>query len=176
MKTSEDEIKNQMEDADIKVETDTLIAKIGKLEWKINPLGHTKNVRDSLLQIQDDFKKAMTDLIQKDAGEKEKSDLVEKINRQIMELSVIGFKYDKVANDIQAGPVAIDFLTKELTAFLVVKGGKVGMKHSQMLSNLIDLAISNGSLDLNKLSKVSKSSGAQEPTSSKSTDSSPDEK
>lgn len=168
--TIQDQIKENLEKIKIKIDTDTLKAHINNLSWPINPEGHTETVRNQILDIMDEFQIAMTQLVSEGAGERKRSDLVNSVNKKILGIALVGFDYEQVANDNQAGPIAIDFLTKELKIFLVENGGQVGTKHSQTLSAITNIAISNGLMDLKTLSKSSTSNTTQEQTSSKSTD------
>ena len=149
-KKSINELKEYLKNPDIGVEEDTLIAFIGKnpqtrITWKIRPDGWTKIIRDQIRLIAKNFKVEMKKLEnQKEDSVYEQEDLYEKSTKQILELGLIGFDYEKSANDVKAGPSALGLLANEVRVFLV-EHPQVVSKHLQMLSKLESLTASSGS-------------------------------
>jgi predicted site-specific integrase-resolvase len=103
------EVENYFKNPEIGIDTDKLTAFVdsGKLSWKINPNGHTKIIRDKIIDVQDQYKKdyaAYEKLPEEDQTNKLRYSISEKCNKAILEIALPGFNYDEMVNDTRAGP------------------------------------------------------------------------
>ena len=115
-------INHEKDTAVLGIRADRLQAFIGDKKWKINPLGHTRLVRNQLIDITDEYSQRMQEL-EESGTRREREDYYESANRRILDLGLMDFNYDEMADDPAAGPVALGMLAKELEAFLVEQGG-----------------------------------------------------
>ena len=141
------EVKEEMEDPYFGIESDKLIAFVDhkKTTWKIIPDGHTRTNRRKLIAISDDFKKKMLSFEKKGTGTRlEREEISEAATKKTLEFGLVGFVYDKWADDAKAGPNILGLLANEVQDFLVEKGSKEGSKHLLMLHKLETLMGSNG--------------------------------
>ena len=127
------------------VRPDRLQAYIGSKKWKINPLGHTRTVRNQLIDITDEYGPKMREL-EESGTRREREDYYEGVNKRILDLALVHFDYDTMAEDQAAGPVALGMLARELEAFLVDQGGATAVNFSLTLQNLATLIHSASSL------------------------------
>lgn len=169
MMNPDEQLKKVYDTLQIRVDTDLLEAHIGELKWKVREDGHTKEIKHQIIELKDKFKREMRKLEEADAPEMQRAELAEDTHKQILELCLLGFDYDKLANDVRAGPKALEYLMMELDAFLVDQGGQVGLKHSQTVSKLIILNSSLTTKALRTSTTSSVSPSTPEPTSSEST-------
>lgn len=144
IKNTTEEIKQHFENPEFGIDTDQLIAFVDykKKSWKIDPKGHTKQVRDKIIEIEDEYKAEFDryqNLPEKDQTQKLKYEIAEKATRKILETGLIGFNYDAMAEDESAGPKILQMLSDELVVFLVESGGKAGHRHLEMLQKLTTL-------------------------------------
>lgn len=134
-----EEIKQYAEHPSIGIDEETIMAFIADRKWKLNPVGHTKTIRDQIktlyLEIVAILKseKTQLDVISN-------LDKIDKITKQILELGLDKtFDYDKEADEPDVGPVALKLLAQEVGHFLVVRGGRVASKHLQTLQSIDQL-------------------------------------
>lgn len=135
------EIQDYTKDPDFGIDTDKLLAFIGKkkITWKIRPDGHTKKVRDAIIQIQDQYKKDFSEYDKLPDDEKTNSrryEIAERASKAILEIGLIGFNYDEMANHEDGGPSVLEMLSTDLSIFLVESGGRAGHRLSQMQQKL----------------------------------------
>jgi len=154
IKPIQKQVQDILDQMRIKVDFDTLQAKVGNYKWQIKADGHVDPIREKVIKLQDDYKEKMLKFDELDVPQWERIQFAERINKQILETLLQGFNYDDAVKNPEIGPVVLDFLTKEVAAFLAM-GGKAGYQHSLMLSNLASLAISNGMLDSKKSTQPS---------------------
>jgi len=133
------EIKEYAENPSIGIDEETIMAFIADRKWKLNPIGHTKTIRDKIkalyLEIITILKteKTQVDVISN-------LDKIDKIAKQILELGLDKtFNYDKEADEPDVGPIALKLLAQEVGHFLVVRGGRVASKHLQTLRTIDQL-------------------------------------
>ena len=120
------------------VRADRLQAFIGAKKWKINPLGHTRTVRNQIIDITDEYGEKMKEL-EATGTRREREDYYESANRRILQLALVDFNYDEMADDPAAGPVVLGMLARELEAFLADQGGAIAVQYSQTLQDLATL-------------------------------------
>lgn len=124
---------------DIGIDEETIMAFIANRKWKLNPIGHTKTIRDQI-------KKLHLDIITILKTEKTQLDVIGNLDaidvlvKQILELGLDEtFDYDKEADEPDVGPIALKLLAQEVGHFLVVRGGRVALKHLQTLRSVDQL-------------------------------------
>ena len=130
-------------DADLKnplfgVRPDELTAFCGEKIWKIRREGATKQVRDEIMRITDEFSVEFKKLEKADptGNRLGKAHLSEATTKMILDLGLEDFDYDAAANDPDIGPVILLNLARELQIFLVDNGGPTGTKYLQTLQRL----------------------------------------
>lgn len=170
MSSIQQQVEKIIKELKIKVDTDTHEARVDEYKWKIKNDAHVDPIRMQVVELQDEFKERMEELEANNASKRMKIELTEKINKEILELVLIGFNYEEAAKNPKIGPIVLDYLTKELTNFLVEQGGLVGYQHSLTLSRLVSLISSVGTMASKKSMKSSGSQSPQEQISSESTD------
>ena len=104
-------------------------------KFKINPEGHLKKNKDKIRAIQIEFNEKIKATIG-DMDVLAANDLNEEASKQILEISLVKFNFDEWANHIDVGPTVLEQMANEVATFLVVQGGKAGLKHWQMQQKL----------------------------------------
>ena len=126
------EVVDYAKSPDIGIDSTELHAFIKNHKWVVNPRGHTKTIRNEIRKLMSSFLKINQNLkSQADVYESQAD--VDDIMKQILEKGLVDFHYDVEAEDPELGPTPLKLLAQELAHFLVVIGGKVGSKHSEML-------------------------------------------
>ena len=109
----------------------------GKFTWNFKE-GNPRAQRLKMAKTMDDLKIALEKLEKSDrqdvAVAKIKAD--EKYNKIMLEAALEGFDYDDLVNKKNADPFELMYLASEVFSFLVVGGGKAGVKRLQMLQKL----------------------------------------
>lgn len=130
------EIEEYAKDPSLGISDETMMAFIGDRKWKLNPLGHTKSIRDII-------KKDYLEIIQIITNQQTQIDVISNIDKidnltkKILEMGLDDtFNYDKSAEDIDIGPAQLRLLAQEIGNFLVVQGGKGASRHLQTLQKL----------------------------------------
>jgi len=155
LQTSDDDsnpnvkLQNYIDNPNVGVNWETLIAFANGHEFKVNPKGHIKSNKDEIRKIQKDYTQKMTTSeIKRDVLSK--SDLYEEISEKLAKLCLVDFDYNVWANHEDLGPTVIGQMITEVSTFLVVQGGKAGYKHWQMqhqFAMLTQLNLSSTSKD-----------------------------
>ncbi len=147
------EIKDEIDDPPIGIDTDRLIAFVAhkQVKWKIRPDGHVRSVRNQILEASDKFKKQM------DAAEKnpnmpqlKREQIYETATKTILELTLVKFDYEEWAEKPEAGPGALGMLANEIVTFLVERGGRDADRRLQTLQKLNILSRSRTLMDSQK--------------------------
>lgn len=120
----------------IRIDVESMTAYCGTGKWKIDEKGHTKEIKDKLVAIVQKYEETYKKMLSSNyiGGEAERQKAQEEQTKGILELGIIGFDYEKSANDPGIGQAALNHLAMEVYRFLAVYGGKVGMQYLQMLS------------------------------------------
>lgn len=125
------ELSDYQKNPDVGISWEKLEAYANKHTFKINPKGHTLEVKSKIRKIQQDYKPKMEKAI-KNFDVLAQQDLYEESSKKILELSLVEFNYSVWANHIDIGPTVLGQLANEVSTFLVVQGGRAGFKHWQM--------------------------------------------
>ena len=141
------ELEEYIKKPDVGIDVDKLQAFVKDHKFAINPEGHIKTNRDKIREIQKRYEKQMGIAIKR-GDQLAQSDLYEDISKEILEIGLVNFDYDKWANHVDIGPTVLGHLSNELSTFLVVQGGRAGYQHwlMQQKSIMLNLSrLSNGS-------------------------------
>ena len=135
------DLEEYIKDPEIGIDVDKLQAFVKKYRFEINPEGHIKTNKDKIREIQKRYEKKMG-IALKNGDQLEQSDLYEAISKEILDIGLINFDYDKWANHVDLGPTVLGHLSNELATFLVVQGGRAGYQHWLMQQKSITLNLS----------------------------------
>lgn len=141
------ELAQYQKNPDIRIDWETLQAWAFDYNFKINPSGHTKENKDKIRAIQNEYKKQMLKTV-KEFDELKQNDIYEEASEKILQIGLVDFDYETFANNPDIGPTVLGQLATELAHFLVVQGGKAGFKHWQMQQKLAMLNLSSHSNSL----------------------------
>jgi len=149
-KKTQKDLKNYEKNPELGIDEETMMAFVANRKWKLNPIGHTKIIRD---KIKTDYQE-LIEIITSQLTHVEvisNIDKIDELTKQILQNGLDPtFNYDVEANDIDIGPFALRLLAQEIGHFLVVRGGKVGARHLQTLQaislakRLLDFDTSTG--------------------------------
>ena len=118
--------------------TSTPYAYIGRKHWNLKENGLSQSVIETLIKISDDFVKE----VQKEQSDLKIFQLKNKAAKQILDLTLEKFAWNKVANDGAVGPANLFALCGEVKSFLEL-GGKPGQQRLQTQLDLIRTPSSN---------------------------------
>lgn len=136
-KKSIDDITNELNEyaknPDLGINEETMMAFVKNNKWKLAENCTTKSIRD---KIKTNYM-ALIKTIQSQKNQMEIMANMEKIDELTKNILTDAldttFNYDKAADTPDIGPLTLQYLAQETGHFLVVEGGKVASKHSQML-------------------------------------------
>jgi len=104
-------------------DTDRLVYYCGQKEWKVNPEGHTRPVRQQLIQIITKYEETMVAV---DAGkllEAERTKVHESTTRAILKIGLVNFDYEQEAGAKDVGEAVCHKIANDVYSFLAVTGG-----------------------------------------------------
>lgn len=132
------EIETASKNPEFGIDTDQLIAfaDYRRIIWSIREDGHIKSVRDRIIEINDEFKAKFTALEKRDAPRAELEAVYERSTRQVLDIVLIDFDYDKYADHPKVGPTMLGLLANDISHFLVEFGGRAVSRHLQTLQNI----------------------------------------
>lgn len=113
------------------------VAYCGGTKWRINPRAHLKKVTDVIREAVAEYEHTLHNVQDGKALESERLEIYEKASRTILEIALVDFDYEKEANNPDAGPALLGMLALDVKDFLLVLGGKEGVRLSRTRLNMI---------------------------------------
>lgn len=136
----QNEVNEYNKNPDIGIDYEKLLGYIHNHKWAIKPNAHVSSIRDPIrdyyIELLEQPEKIKTKL---DAYKIQAK--MDELAKNILVKGFVNFDYNKEADDVELGPVALRYLAQELASFLVVRGGKVAATHSKMLQKLAMLEL-----------------------------------
>ena len=133
------EIEDLSKTKDYGINTDQLNAYIhnGAKKWNFNPDVLSRSNKLKLADIKDNLANKIKALDkQKTSSEKQRLIADNEATKQTLELVLNNFDYDYLVDEEKIEPELLAYLAGEIYIFLVVNGGRAGLKHLQMQQKL----------------------------------------
>lgn len=161
------EIEELSKTKDYGIDTDQLTAFIqdGKIKWNFKDNVLSRKNKLQMAEIKDNLANRIKELDKsKTSSEKERLLADELATKQTLELVLEKFDYNELTDTQNIEPELLAYLAGEIYIFLVVNGGRAGLKHLQMqqkLDTLNRLIISKASLKNGNASSDTKTASDQ---------------